>query len=427
MTEIAGYFKALKEGFLELGYNCDFLNLLSQTAEYGNDDVPCLIYRSLKYFVKKREAAGSEKYLNTALFTILQKITSLFFLLWSLYHYDVYIFGFNTKIFSYYEYYLLKVMKKKVFYINFGSDSRPPFLDGARIRSDYRFKINSIYKQNKRKKKTMRIIEKNSDVILSYPPMAHYYCNRKINLMVLGIPFASNIDLVDDQLNSTMENKIRILHAPSDEHVKGSIIIRSIIKTLIEKGYPIEYKEVIGMKNSVVLDELRKCDFVIDQLWSDTPMAKFATEAAFFGKPAVVGGYYAAVIHDEIGEEYIPPSLFVRPDEVETAVEKMISDHSFRVELGKRAREFVRKNWSPRSIAEKYISIINKEVPDDWWFDPKTIRYLHGGGLEESVLKDVIRRLIEFGGNDSLRLQDKPELEKAFVDFAFWASSEESS
>jgi len=45
------------------------------------------------------------------------------------------------------------------------------------------------------------------------------------------------------------------------------------------------------MPNHAVLEELGKCDFVIDQAFADYGMAGFATEAAWFGKTAVVGGY----------------------------------------------------------------------------------------------------------------------------------------
>jgi hypothetical protein len=148
-------------------------------------------------------------------------------------------------------------------------------------------------------------------------------------------------------------------------------------------------------------------------------MAGFATEAAFFGKPAVVGGYYATMIREEMEEKYIPPSLFVHPDQVEAAVERMIVDLKFRLDLGKRAQEFVRANWSPKAVAEKYVRIINEDVPEDWWFDPNKIRYLQGAGLEESKVKDTVRRLIEYRGRGALQLTDKPELEQAFVDFAY--------
>ncbi len=421
LYEIAGYFKNLKEGFRELGFDCDFINLYSHPFDYGNDDVPCCILKIMKYLANKNSKRIKRNKLKEILFILLQNIFRPFLLFWAIKNYDIFILGFNAKILTFYDYYIIKIMNKKLYYVNFGADSRPPYIDGARTRVDYISKIKRIHRLSKEKSKTLKLVENNSDAVLSYPPMAHLYKKKKINSFVLGFPYKTNTEFENlaDTIRTNGDRRIRILHSPSDEYVKGSALIREIIKKLIDKGHPVEYIEIKGMKNSAVLEELQKCDFIIDQIWSDTPMAGFATEAAFFGKPAVVGGYYATMIREEMEEKYIPPSLFVHPDQVEAAVERMIVDLKFRLDLGKRAQEFVRANWSPKAVAEKYVRIINEDVPEDWWFDPNKIRYLQGAGLEESKVKDTVRRLIEYRGRGALQLTDKPELEQAFVDFAY--------
>src|SRR3990170_1211052 len=64
--------------------------------------------------------------------------------------------------------------------------------------------------------------------------------------------------------------------------------ILKFIKKMQLKGHSIELIEIIRKTNAEVLDELSRCDFIIDELYSDAAMAGFATEAAFFGKPAIV-------------------------------------------------------------------------------------------------------------------------------------------
>ena len=54
------------------------------------------------------------------------------------------------------------------------------------------------------------------------------------------------------------------------------------------EGLPLEYVEIVGQPNDIVLAEIARSAFVIDQLYSDTPMAGFAAEAARLGKPAIV-------------------------------------------------------------------------------------------------------------------------------------------
>ncbi len=83
----------------------------------------------------------------------------------------------------------------------------------------------------------------------------------------------------------------RILHAPSHPRAKGTDRIRLAVESLRSKGYEIEYTELTNAANAEVLAHLHECDFVIDQLYSDTPMATFAAEAADVGRPSVVGGY----------------------------------------------------------------------------------------------------------------------------------------
>ena len=79
------------------------------------------------------------------------------------------------------------------------------------------------------------------------------------------------------------------------------------------------------------------------------------------------------------------------------------------------------------TIAQEKISItggqvrgmtINGNIPGSWRYDPKTIRYLHGGAICERKAKSLVRSIIDAGGKEALQVADKPELEKLFVEFA---------
>jgi hypothetical protein len=97
----------------------------------------------------------------------------------------------------------------------------------------------------------------------------------------------------------------------------------------------------------------------------------------------------------------------------------MITDKSFRDDLGKKAMEFVQKNWSPEKVAERYLRLIKGDIPREWYFDPNNIKYLHGAGISEQCVQNNIKSIIEYNGTKSLQLSDKPELEKKFEDFAY--------
>jgi len=56
--------------------------------------------------------------------------------------------------------------------------------------------------------------------------------------------------------------------------------------------------------------------------------------------------------------------------------------------------------------------------PPEWFFNPRDIEYVHGvGGTPEQVAR-TIRKLIEYGGEEALCMDDKPELKAKIIEFA---------
>ena len=172
------------------------------------------------------------------------------------------------------------------------------------------------------------------------------------------------------------------------------------------------------MPNKIVLKELGTCDFVVDQLYSDSPLAGFATEAAYFGKPAVVGGYFAKVMGQNLEPNKIPPSLFVTPDKLEEAIEKLVTNKAFRERLGKKAKQFVLNRWNVNSVASRYLRLLMDDIPNHWWCDPMSVNYIFGCGLPKQNIRQLIRLLLSSFGEKSLQVEDKPALQNAFIKFA---------
>ena len=195
----------------------------------------------------------------------------------------------------------------------------------------------------------------------------------------------------DSARNKTKtKGDITILHSPSDPIAKGSDRIRAAIFELVQRGYSINFVEISGKPHAEVIKELRECDFVVDQVYSDTPMAGFVTEAAWFGKPAVVGGYYKEYILNDYPLEHIPPSLYCHPDEITSAIERLIVDEEYRLELGRLAQGFVRTKWTSGLIARRYLQIIEGDAPEEFMFDPGRIHYVQGSGMPEHISREII-------------------------------------
>lgn len=415
LLEIAGYYTNLKTAFQSRGLECTFIDISDHSFKYGGSDIPNILVL-WKIWANKR-AFSNENLLLKGFYVFISQMLSFPLFLWALYSFDVFIFSYGRSfLIKNLDLPILKLFNKKIIFVFFGSDSRPPYIEKF-IKSEDKYSILQCIKNTARQKNKLHQIEKYANFSINHPPTSHFHEKKIIQWLAVGIPkkypLSNNVGSIRE------DSKIKILHAPSDPVVKGTEKIRKSIQSLQEKGYPIEYIEIVGKPHSTVINELNKCDFVIDQLYSDTPMAVFATEAAWHGKPSVVGGYYANYIHSDVLEDMIPPSLYCHPDNIQDSIEKMIVDESFRNNLGKKAREFVQKIWSPDMVAERYLRLIKGDIPGEWYYDPNNIRYLQGAGLPEQCAKNNIKAIIEYNGIKSLQLSDKPELEKSFKDFAY--------
>jgi hypothetical protein len=414
LTEIAGYYNNLKKGFDELGVECTFITLHNHPLKYDEDQTSNVLVSLAKYTTKKRVQTPKFKLLQKVWWVVLQQISKTLLFVWVLVKHDVFIFGYSSSFLSFYDLPILNLLHKKIIYVFHGSDSRSPYLDGFVNRN---IEFQDIVKVTRKRKAQIKKIERYADIIIDNPLSSHFHEKSVIVVQIIGIPFKCDKDY---RIKAEFRHSrgIRILHSSSDLEGKGTLRIREIIKNLQAKSYPLEFIEIIGKSNAVVLNELAHCDFVIDQLYSDTPMASFATEAAYFGKPAIVGGYGQAEIRRIFPAEKIPPVFFCHPDEMEKAIEKLIVDEIYRKELGRKVKQFVETNWTPKKVAKRYLQLIRGNIPEDWLYDPKDISYLHGCGLPEYRSKELIKSVIEKGGKKALQLSDKPDLEHMFMEFA---------
>jgi hypothetical protein len=176
--------------------------------------------------------------------------------------------------------------------------------------------------------------------------------------------------------------------------------------------------EVIGRPHAEVLAEIARCDLVVDSAYCDVPMSGFATEAAALGRPAVVGGPSGEAFRETIAPEDMPPVLYCRPEEIEDAIDRLVTDAGLRHELGERAREFVRLNRDPLVVARRFARVLEGDVPAAWLYDPAGLRHVGGFG-SPAVLRRTVRALVSAHGTSALWLDDKPELRRLVVEFGF--------
>lgn len=408
ISETSGYYGRLYKGLRELGVDCFFAQLIPNPRNYTYS-MPCdnwMTKLCRKYYGKNQ---------------IIYNIVKALVFLWALFRYDTFVitnyYGFWNNINV--EFKLLKMLGKKRVMLYLGTFTRLPYADGFGVREKTNYsrgKINvkAFVELVNQKRKSVEDIENNTDIRFNLPAQAQLSKKSFISISYLGIP----IDIEDKCEETDDRNtgrKVRVLHAPSNWGCKGTDEFRKCICEL-KKKYDIEYIELSGVSNRQVLEEIKKCDFVLDQLYSDTPLATFASEAAYYGKPAIVGGYFAEYYKNYYPSGSCPPTMYVPPEKLYEVVEKMICDVPFRKRLGMEAQAFVKKYMNSKAVAKRFYKAINGDIASEWIIDPLKVGYLEGCGVKREVQRQIIIEMYNKCGIEKMGTVGNPLLTQKIME-----------
>lgn len=416
-VEISGLVEGLVSGLRDVGCDAEAVVSFPHPFQYGAAPSSWILNIWQK-IGRSRSAVPRKSFFSKITFVVAHSAWAWLVLLWALPRFNIYIFLFGRTITNTeFELWLLRRLRRKIIFMGVGSDTRPPYIDGALFSDLAENDLPSasfLEKASRLSKARLKTQELYADYWINAPASAQFHERSYINWSVMGVPKKIIAPPVKSE---KISSSVRILHSPSNAAAKGTQVIQDAVDRLREKGYQIEFIKIQGMPNSRVVEELGMCDFVVDQVYSDAPMAGLAIEAAFFGKPTVVGGYFSSWVNKCVGLEDLPPTYFVLPDDIESAIEKLIVDVQERRELGERARAFVLERWSLRKVAENFLRLFADDVPGHWWCDPRAFCYLEGFGLPREKVRQLVASLIREKGVSALQLSDKPEFEAEFCRF----------
>lgn len=394
--EVAGYFASLKSGFDELGIESE--HFLLSPSKYAYKEHGHFLSGASRLALKMRSNRNRLVRLIGVAYALIVRICIFAY---ALARYDVFIFCGSWSFFNFLELPILKAFNKKIIVVFLGSDARPPIFCGRHL-DDEGGLVDPVSAQVETRQiyNKIRRIERYADHIINHTATDQFFTKDYIRFAAIGLP----VQLIEQQAVSEKTDHVKIVHAPSRPIAKGTPVFRKVIEELRQEGYAIDFRELVGVSNQTVLDELANCDFILDELYSDTPMAMLATEAAMLGKPTIVGGYYAADYPKHNPDVHMPPSLFVRPSDIKDAIRRMIEDREFRLSLGSQARDFVCEQWNASAVAQRFHIIIEGNAPSYWVSQPQDNCYLWGWGLSEQAWHQQIRRYINYNGFDALLL-----------------------
>ncbi len=416
LTEVSGYAGQLKKGFRQHGIEASLIDLGNRYREYGEEDTPNFLVRLAQYCAERQRAAKGKSRIRRIWWLSGEVILRALLLLWALVHYDAFIFLYKTSFLFLYDLPLYKLFGKKLIFVMVGSDARPPYINGVLATDTQPQTLRRVAALTESIKWEIRRIERYADVIVSHPLFAQFETRPFVGHLFIVNPFSPPDSMLNIASSEpAKEGPVRILHAPTRPEAKGSPLIREAVAHLQAKGHRIELIELTGISNAEVLHELARCDFVFDQAYSDVFMPSFATEAAFFGKAVVIAGYELQELSLQLPAEVLPPVLFVHPSEIETAIEKLVLDVTYRRALGQQCKQFVENYAAPEAVAARYLRLIGGDIPVEWLANSADHLYIHGGGMPESRLIPFLRAYIEYGGREALGLAEKPDLEARFL------------
>lgn len=408
--EIAGYYTSLARGFAELGVDCELLLLHSHRFGYDRTDPDGALVRGALEVARYCNRFGPRHPARvlrlTARTAVLAHVIRTA---------DVIVFGAGESLLDHADLPLLKHLGKTLVFVFHGSDSRPPYLNGKSVR---KFGDGAgLIRATRRTRRRLDWIGRYADVIVDSPLSGQLHGRPFVNWFRIGLPCA--VDPAPTPPHEAGRRPLRVVHAPSDPESKGTPLIEAAIERARARGIELVLVRLIGRPNAEVHEELERCDFVIDELYSDVPGAGLAMEAASHARPSIVGGYAATQFERWIEPDMMLPTHYCLPSELDDAIDRLAIDSAYRLELGRRAHAFVAKQCSPAAVAQRLLRTISSPGDTrDWLVDPTRIDYVHGTGLSAASVRVAIRMALEAGSERALRVSDKPELLRRLVALA---------
>lgn len=287
------------------------------------------------------------------------------------------------------DYYLLRAFGKRVVHMFVGTASRPRSMSAYALdvlKPDHKAAQKALRKLKRRlvrQKRRVSRISHAATYVIDNPLCGHFLTKPFINIFTLGIPVEGIVESVVPEVDTVPNHRrIRILHCPSRPEIKGTARILEILNQDRLNELNAELVVLTGVPRTRVIEELKLCDFVIDQLYSDSPLAGFAAEAVMYSRLPVIGGYGWDELRKHMPESAIPPACLCHPDQLLHVVSQLCQNNELRQQKLHDLQNFLTYGpWSKTAFAHRMGIILSGDIPPDWLIQPRDINYSAGVGL----------------------------------------------
>jgi glycosyltransferase involved in cell wall biosynthesis len=337
-NNVAGIGISLKKGFLKNGINAEFYSFekTKHKFDYNKDDE----------FITIRHSR----------FSIIRYPQLLLFIFKLIIKYDYFIFlpAGSSILSKRRDISILRFFGKKTINIFVGCDSRiPEIVEPFKwnpckdCNDEYKWLVNCKIKH---KKELIRDAEKKYHFISSPYECGGYLLNDFHRaLFPLDIDKIRNMFFKNKPKN---KNKLKIVHAPSHYHVKGTRYINKVMSDLQKKYSNIEYILLSGVSKDSVYELISESDLIIDQMLVGF-YGLLSIEAMALSKPVVC--YIREDIWNSISKYC--PIINANPDNLMVTLESIFTNPALLEELGEKSFTYVKKYHDCKIIAKQYFEI----------------------------------------------------------------------
>lgn len=399
--EISGYYGGLEAGLIEIGIPARLVTTHPHPFGYPQGRAnPWPAAMASRAVLLHRRSSGVVRLFSAAAFAG----ASVLLLLWSIPRFDVFVFGWGISILpGGLDVRILTLLGKRVISVlGHGSEARPPYmstppgelpLSAAELRR--------LRDATAATAERVRRIQRWSTYTVGLPTTAQFLERPFVDFYRLGLPTPPRERATDARVGPG--GGITVVHVPSNPAVKGTEFIRACMREICDADPRVRYVELSNRPHAEILDALASATLVVDQLWSDIPMAVVGTEAASLGTATVISGYAWPEWQARWATDDLPPTILATPDTLRDDIERAIADVDGTRDLGETARAFVATRWSLDAVARNYRRLIRAEIPAAWVVDPTECRYAWGVGVARERVQSMVEDLVGAYGVESLR------------------------
>lgn len=250
------------------------------------------------------------------------------------------------------DYKFLKSKQKKIVCIFLGSDIRSLKLQreyGQKYHIDTMATYLEIKNNDEIVKKVAALADKYSDLVFNYSiDQISYLKSNQIPWPYMIDDKLLNKD--NNKFSKLTSNQIVVCHAPSNPFIKGTPLVRAVIKKLQIEGYDFKYIEMINIPNSEVLEILEKSHIVLNEFYAFVP-GVFSIEAMAKQNAVLTSANYTD-ISDTAEGAWMPTKYWEIYDHL-----KYLLDNPEKIEIfALNGHEFVKNNYTNEKVKLFYYN-----------------------------------------------------------------------